>query len=226
MTSASGLNVAIVTADEIVRSGVAAMLRSLDTVRDVSECRHAADLLELSFDKVDVLMLRCSADESGQELAEEARRHAVMVVVLLDDADGRGLGRAASIPAHGFLRQQGLTAAALGDLLVRLGEGHVVLPTRLAQELLGCGAYLTGEGSQPTRPTALTPREREVLSLLARGLLNKQIARDLRISEHGVKRLVGSVLTKLSCSSRTLAVAIALREGLLDMAAVPAGAAY
>ena len=170
-------------------------------------------------------MLRCGADESGHGMAEQARRHGVMVVVLLDDADGRGLARAATIPAHGFLRQQGLTAAALGDMMVRLDEGHVVLPTRLAQELLGCGAYLTGEGSQPARPTALTPREREVLSLLAHGLLNKQIARNLRISEHGAKRLVASVLTKLSCSNRTLAVAIALREGLLDVAAVPVAAA-
>lgn len=71
----------------------------------------------------------------------------------------------------------------------------------------------------------LPPRQKEVLESMARGLLNKQIARDLRISEHGVKRLVGSVLTKLSCSSRTLAVAIALREGLLDVAAAPAAAA-
>src|SRR3954449_9330950 len=120
MTPANGLNVAIVTADEIVRSGLAAMLRSLDTVRDVSEGRDAADLAELSFDKVDVLVLRCGTDEPAHQLADEARRHGVLIVVLLDDADGRGLVRAASIPAHGFLRQQGLTAAALGELMVRL----------------------------------------------------------------------------------------------------------
>jgi DNA-binding NarL/FixJ family response regulator len=225
MTTVNGLNVAIVTVDEIVRSGVAAILRNLDAVRDVSECRHAADLAELSFDKMDVLVLRCSADEPGHDMAEDARRHGVMVIILLDDTDGRGLARAAGIPAHGFLRQQGLTAAALGDMMVRLGDGHVVLPTRLAQELFGCAAYLTRDGSRPARPTALTPREQEVLSLLAHGLLNKQIARNLRISEHGAKRLVGSVLTKLSCSNRTLAVAIALREGLLDVAAVPAATA-
>jgi two-component system, NarL family, nitrate/nitrite response regulator NarL len=100
-----------------------------------------------------------------------------------------------------------------------------VLPSRLAQELFGCAAYLTRDGSRATRPTALTAREQEVLSLLARGLVNKQIARSLRISEHGAKRLVGSVLTKLSCSNRTLAVAVALREGLLDVMAVPAGGA-
>jgi two-component system nitrate/nitrite response regulator NarL len=225
MTTANGLNVAIATADEIVRSGIAAMLRNLDTVRDVSECRHADDLAELSFDKVDVLVLRCAADEPWQDAAEAARRHAVMVIVLLDDADGRGPARVAGIPAHGFLRQQGLTAGALGDMLARLGDGHVVLPTRLAQEWLGCGARPAGDGGRPGRPTALTPREHEVLSLLAHGLLNKQIARNLRISEHGAKRLVGSVLTKLSCSNRTLAVAVALREGLLDVAAVPGAAA-
>ncbi len=220
MTIVSGLNVAIVTTDEIVRSGVAAILRNLDAVRDVSECRDAADLAETSFDKVDVLVLRSSADEPGHDMAEDARRHGVKVIVLLDDADGRGLARAAGIPAHGFLRQQGLTATALGDMLVRLGDDHVALPTRLAQELFGCAAYLTRDGGRPARPTALTPREQEVLSLLAHGLLNKQIARNLRISEHGAKRLVASVLTKLNCSNRTLAVAIALREGLLDATAV------
>lgn len=220
MTPVSDLDVAIVTADEIVRSGVAAMLRNLDAVRDVTECRHAADLAQLSFDKVDVLVLRCGADEPAHELADDARRHGVAVIVLLDDADGRGLARAADIPAHGFLRQQGLTATALGDLMTRLGDGHVVLPTRLAQELLGCAAYLNRDASRPGRPTTLTAREQEALSLLARGLVNKQIARKLRISEHGAKRLVASVLTKLSCPNRTLAVATALREGLVDLTGV------
>lgn len=234
MTTASGLtrdqraqswNVAIVTTDEILRSGVAAILRNLDPVRDVSECRDAADLAELGFDKLDVVVVRCGADEPAPEVAAEARRHGVAVVVLLDDADGRGLARAAGLPAQGYLRQQGLTAAALADVLVRLGDDNVVLPARLAQELFGCAAYLTRDGRRAARPTALTPREQEVLSLLARGLVNKQIARSLRISEHGAKRLVGSVLTKLSCSNRTLAVAVALREGLLDVMAVPAAGA-
>jgi DNA-binding CsgD family transcriptional regulator len=54
-----------------------------------------------------------------------------------------------------------------------------------------------------------------VLKLLVAGLSNKQIARQLDISPHGVKRLVSNVLAKLGCSNRTLAVALAITERIL-----------
>lgn len=50
---------------------------------------------------------------------------------------------------------------------------------------------------------------------MAEGLSNKQAARRLQISEHGVKRLVGNVLAKLNCPNRTLAVVRAIEDGLL-----------
>lgn len=61
----------------------------------------------------------------------------------------------------------------------------------------------------------LTPREMEVLRLVANGLPNKTIAHQLDISEHTVKFHVGSILTKLDAASRTEAVTIATRRGLL-----------
>jgi two-component system, NarL family, nitrate/nitrite response regulator NarL len=62
---------------------------------------------------------------------------------------------------------------------------------------------------------ALTTREREVLALVAAGLPNKAIARELGISEHTAKFHVGSLLAKLGAGSRTEAVTIATRRGLL-----------
>jgi two-component system, NarL family, response regulator YdfI len=66
-------------------------------------------------------------------------------------------------------------------------------------------------------PTAqpLTPREVEVLEMLAEGLGNKAIAKRLNISEHTVKFHVGSIFSKLNASSRTEAVAIGARQGLI-----------
>jgi DNA-binding NarL/FixJ family response regulator len=61
----------------------------------------------------------------------------------------------------------------------------------------------------------LTPREIEVLSMLAEGAGNKMIARRLGISEHTVKFHVGSILSKLDASSRTEAVTLGLRQGLI-----------
>jgi DNA-binding NarL/FixJ family response regulator len=64
---------------------------------------------------------------------------------------------------------------------------------------------------------SLSPRETEVLDLIARGLPNKAIALELGISEHTVKFHVGSVLSKFNASSRSEAVAIAMRHGLVKV---------
>ena len=61
----------------------------------------------------------------------------------------------------------------------------------------------------------LSAREREVLALIARGHPNKAIARELEVSERTVKFHVGSILTKLSASNRTQAVAKAREQGLV-----------
>ena len=73
-------------------------------------------------------------------------------------------------------------------------------------------------GADPeTTPSTLSPREREVLGLVAAGLPNKAIARTLGISDHTVKFHVSSVLTKLGASSRTEAVTLATRQGILSL---------
>jgi len=64
-------------------------------------------------------------------------------------------------------------------------------------------------------PDALTPREIDVLRMLAEGLGNKQIARQLDISEHTVKFHVSSILGKLGAASRTEAVMLGIRQGLV-----------
>ena len=64
---------------------------------------------------------------------------------------------------------------------------------------------------------ALTPREREVLEMLASGLSNKEIAWRMKISEHTVKFHVASIFAKLDVSTRTEAVMQGIRKGLVMM---------
>jgi DNA-binding NarL/FixJ family response regulator len=73
-------------------------------------------------------------------------------------------------------------------------------------------------GNAPAQPfEALSPREIEVLNLIARGYPNKSIALELGISEHTVKFHVGSVLAKLNAASRSEAVAIAISQGMVTV---------
>lgn len=71
-----------------------------------------------------------------------------------------------------------------------------------------------GRGSAP-HPDTLTPRQREVLALVAQGMTNKDVAAELVLSEHTVNRHMTNILTKLGAGSRSAAVAEAMRSGLL-----------
>jgi DNA-binding NarL/FixJ family response regulator len=99
------------------------------------------------------------------------------------------------------------------DLAVRSAEaGLVLLDLPIAVTSLGPATALTGSAVQ-SEP--LTPRELQVLNLVAQGLPNKGIARRLGISENTAKFHVASLCGKLGASSRTEAVTIAARRGLI-----------
>jgi two-component system, NarL family, response regulator YdfI len=95
-------------------------------------------------------------------------------------------------------------------------HGLVVLPAALAERMLSQPASVEALAPAPL-DEPLTPREREVLELLAEGLSNKLIARRLQISEHTVKFHVSSIYAKLGASSRTEAVSQGARRGLITL---------
>ena len=89
--------------------------------------------------------------------------------------------------------------------------------TVYASELAPSGDVGGLDADVGSEAVSITDRERDVLALLATGLPNKGIARRLDISEHTVKFHVGSLLSKLDAQSRTEAVTIAARQGLLTL---------
>ena len=182
---------------------------------------------------------------SGESLADDIETHEPQVVLFAVDArDGSAPGIAARIalspdavsraPAlvvladapNAFWAAEAVRAGARGVLpsdatpdeiiaaLEAASVGLVTLPADLATELAsGARAPATKNATTATQP--LTPREVEVLGMLAEGLANKNIASRLRISEHTVKTHVASILTKLDAFSRAEAVAIGARQGLI-----------
>lgn len=101
----------------------------------------------------------------------------------------------------------------LNAAVLALHEGLLVASPELIQPLLG--VEISTDAQESFLVEELTPRELEVLQLIAEGLANKQIALELEISEHTVKFHVSSVYSKLGAGSRTEAVRLGARLGLI-----------
>ncbi|HEX9057554.1 MAG TPA: response regulator transcription factor [Ktedonobacterales bacterium] len=118
------------------------------------------------------------------------------------------------------------TAEEIVGAVEAVGSGLAVMDRRLARDLVVTASATRADASVGAAPSAsvpagqsviepLTPRELEVLQLVAQGLPNKTIAARLHVSEHTAKFHVASIMTKLGAASRTEAVTVAARRGLL-----------
>jgi two-component system, NarL family, nitrate/nitrite response regulator NarL len=208
-----GLRVFVVHPHEMVRCGLEVMMSDLPLVENV---RVFADVetarRRLGPAHPDVLICHGSATDDIRELALSCQEQGTKLLSLLEGPEEQQLALASEVPADGFLLAADLTVESLGESLTRLTSGEMPLPASLSRWLLG----QLREPHRAERSYSLTPRESETLHLMSKGLSNKQIARSLHISQHGAKRHVANVIAKLNCPNRTLAVALALREGLIE----------
>jgi DNA-binding NarL/FixJ family response regulator len=133
------------------------------------------------------------------------------VVLLISGRSLSWANQALRAGVRGILSRE-LSAAQLSTALNAVGQGFAVLHPD-EPHFQGGGAAGANEAAELVE--ALTAREREVLQMLAQGRGNKEIAARMKISEHTVKFHVASILGKLGASTRTEAVSVALRRGLI-----------
>lgn len=176
---------------------------------------HEPDVLLMEFAPSDsdaLAMLHLLAGEP-----DDGARGSPSLVVLADDADAASLAAAFGAGVRGLLPRDArpheivaaviAAAAGLVTVTTELFAALRSAPTATAPPRLG-----RADGAADT---PLTPRELEVLRMIADGLGNKQIAARLAISEHTVKFHVGSVFAKTRASTRAEAVMIGARRGLI-----------
>ncbi len=203
MTEPEPIRVLIISRSPALRAGLRALLDDAE-IRVIDEGTELRARL-VGQAHIDVVVA------TGIDLLDGDESEASPALVVLDDAPDaaqrllRGGGGRALLPREATREEirAGVLAAA---------QGFVMLPAMVAARLasgrgLATPAYEEGE--------SLTPREREVLDLVARGLPNKQIARELAISEHTVKFHISSMFAKLGAASRTEAIRIGARRGLV-----------
>ncbi|MGB0388119.1 MAG: response regulator transcription factor [Ardenticatenaceae bacterium] len=134
-----------------------------------------------------------------------------LAIVLMAD-DEQALELLQGLPLHGWgIVPLDATAGELHAALLAAAQGLVTLSLPMAEQLINSPLKIEAD----ELIESLTPRESQVLALLAQGLPNKLIARELRISTHTVKFHISSIFTKLGATSRTDAVSRGARYGLI-----------
>jgi DNA-binding CsgD family transcriptional regulator len=190
----------VARADLDAAAAAVAELRALARLAGTAPLRAHADLAE------GLYRAARGEHEPARALLEDAVERFADAGAPFEAAEAR-VALAASLAAGGRGDAAAREATAACDALDALGAAPAAARAR---RLLASGG---GGGALP-----LTPRERDVLELLAGGLTNQQIAERLVLSEHTVHRHVANILRKLDVPSRAAAVATAARAGLLGRA--------
>ncbi|WP_214317648.1 response regulator transcription factor [Nonomuraea sediminis] len=209
----------IVHPNEVLGTGLAAILEGLRDPVQVALCECPRSALDLIEEKgADVVVMAAEAQDAAhqQRLAEHAARTGTKTLLLVKSADRETVCKIAAVPCDGVLVEEGITSAAIEEALSRCRRGDMPVPTTVLRGLLSEVRNLRDHGTATGSALCLTPREQATLELLVHGFSNKEIAKRLDISQHGAKRHVANILAKLNCPNRTLAAALAIREGLVE----------
>ncbi len=226
--SADPPTVRIVVADDhdVVRSGFAGLLGTqpeftvVGTARDGLEAVRLGRELQPDVVLMDIRMPRMDGIEATRQLARQRPSRPRILILTTFDLD-QYVYDALRAGASGFLLKD-TTAEQLFDAVRVIAAGDALLAPGITRRLISEFAQRPSAGPQPTPPLEdLTPRETEVLKLVAQGLSNAEIAGHLVVTEETIKTHVSRVLNKLGLRDRTQAVVVAYESRLVTPGSIP-----
>ena len=215
----SAIRVVVVDDQGIVRRGIKALLATepdLEVVGEASDGEEALGLLERLRPDValmDLMMPGVDGLEAIRRLAE--RDLPTRIIVLTSFATDENVFPAIKAGALGYLLKDS-DPEDLVRAIRQVHRGEPSLHPEIARKVL-LELNRPAERQQPRTVDPLTPRELDVLKLVASGLSNQEIAEQLVVGETTVRTHVSSVLGKLQLASRTQAALYALREGYASL---------
>lgn len=193
----------------VVREGIAALMQQQADFRVIAQASSGTEAVALWREhKPDVTLmdLRMPGMDGVDAITEIRATHPGASIVILTTYDGdEDIYRGLRAGARGYLLKDA-RPEELVTCIRSVHAGRAYIPSEVAAKLAG---RIGGD--------ALTEREREILQYVAKGESNKRIARDLGITEGTVKTHLQSILAKLDATSRTEAVAIAHKRGLIKL---------
>jgi DNA-binding NarL/FixJ family response regulator len=210
-SAASGTSIRVMTVDDhpIFRDGLAALLAFYKDFELVAEAADGAQAVQLfRLHRPDVTLMDLSMPVMGGAQATEAitaefpDARIIALTTYEGDAD---IHRALEAGARGYLLKDVLRNQ-VADAIRSVHRGGRVVPATVAQKL-----------AEYTPRIELTDRELEVVSLMAKGQSNKEIAESIGRTEATVKVHVLHILSKLGVDDRTAAVTVALKRGMIHL---------
>jgi DNA-binding NarL/FixJ family response regulator len=204
----------------IVREGLSTLLSLLPDIEVVGAATDGEEAVRLVAEHhpdvvlMDLRMPRCDGTEATRRIREQTPD--TKVIVLTTYADDASVFPALQAGARGYLTKNA-SAAEIHDAIVAVRAGEALLDPSVQRRLLDAlagapGAVPPAAGEE--LPDGLTPREAEVLRLMAAGRTNTEIAAELVVSESTVKTHVNRIFAKAGVRDRGQAVAYAYRHGL------------
>jgi two-component system nitrate/nitrite response regulator NarL len=204
----------------LFRAGLTRLLDGQEDFKVIGEAETGLDavrlvgLLHPDIVLIDVNLKNCDALTATRLMIE--RQPALHVVFLTFQEDDVEMFDCVRTGASGYLSKS-VTPVELFTALHGVARGEAAISPRTAAALLRKVAELSaGHVAEPDQDL-LTPREREVLALVARGLTNKEIGAALDMSEYTARNHLRHILDKLNLHNRTQAAAYAVRTGLVSI---------
>lgn len=209
MVNETRIRIMIIDDHPVVRAGLASMLStqpSIDVVGSASGALEALALLETVVPDVILMDLRMPG-MSGLEAirAINSRQNPPRIIVLTSFDTDEDIYQSVGAGAQGYVLKD-TPQDQLLEAIYLVHDKKRFFPADIAARL-----------TERMARSNLTPREHQVLQLVAKGLTNKEIGRAFGISDNTARNHVNSIIEKLDVSDRTEAATIAIRQGLVSM---------
>ncbi len=212
------IKIAIVDDQMLVRSGISSLLALSDQVTVVAEGDDGEAVLDIAQHHqpdvflMDIRMPKVNGIEAIKQLREQGIQTPVLILTTFDDHELVLSGLQAG--AQGYMLKD-VSLESLIAAIETIHRGETFVQPAITEALLKGLKSQQGEFDSLPAPEALSPKETEVLRLVASGYSNKEISNALHKSEGTIKNHVSNVLAKLGVRDRTRAVLRALEIGLI-----------
>ena len=222
----SAVRVLVCDDQAMIRAGLTTIIDAQDDLEVVGECGDGAAAVDLVHELhpdvvvMDIRMPRMDGIAATRAIVADPSLASVRVVVLTTFDEDENVLAAIRAGSAGYLLKD-IAPADLRSALRTVAAGDALLSAAITRKVMSTLAQRPATSTRPALLESLTDREREVLTLIAQGLSNGEIAAQLVLSEATVKTHVGRILAKLGLRDRVQAVVLAYETGLVRAGGAP-----